>query len=70
MNNNTPSTSQSFIRMPELLKKVNLSKSTIYDKINVNSPRFDPDFPKQRKLGGRAVAWLDNEVQEWIDTRY
>ena len=27
------------------------------------------DFPKPVKLGPRAVAWLDSEVEEWMYSR-
>ena len=26
-------------------------------------------FPKRRKIGGIAVAWLESEVKEWMNTR-
>ena len=26
-------------------------------------------FPKRRKIGGIAVAWLESEVKEWMQTR-
>jgi prophage regulatory protein len=26
-------------------------------------------FPRRRKLGGRSVGWLRNEVLEWIASR-
>ena len=27
------------------------------------------EFPKQIKLSERSSAWVESEVQEWIDTR-
>jgi len=27
------------------------------------------EFPKPRKLAGRASGWRSDEVQEWIDSR-
>jgi prophage regulatory protein len=26
-------------------------------------------FPKRISLGGRAVGWLENEIQEWLQQR-
>lgn len=48
-----------FIRLPKVLALVGLSQSTIYDM--ASSGRF----PKQVKVGGRAVAWIKSEVLQW-----
>lgn len=26
-------------------------------------------FPKRRKIGGSAVAWLESEIKHWMETR-
>ncbi|EEC5298582.1 AlpA family phage regulatory protein, partial [Salmonella enterica subsp. enterica serovar Blockley] len=36
-------------------------KSTIYLKIKNN------EFPNQVSIGSRSVAWVENEVNEWIE---
>ncbi|ECU7299338.1 AlpA family phage regulatory protein, partial [Salmonella enterica subsp. enterica serovar Typhimurium var. 5-] len=46
--------------------KTGLSRSTIYDWINPKSPRYDPTFPKQRRLGLQSVGWIEAEIDEWI----
>jgi len=56
----------SILRRHMLEERVGLSRSTIYDKLNPNSPRHDPTFPKPIRLGGFAVGWLSHEVDEWI----
>lgn len=48
-----------FIRLPKVLALVGLSQTTIYDMANAGR------FPKQVKLGGRAVAWVKSEVLQW-----
>lgn len=40
-----------------------LSRSTIYDYMAKGQ------FPRQVKLGERCVAWVENEVVAWIDSR-
>ncbi|MFU2151123.1 AlpA family phage regulatory protein [Klebsiella aerogenes] len=32
-------------------RNLDIARSTIYDWINPKSPRYDPTFPKQRRLG-------------------
>lgn len=48
------------IRLPAVKEITGLSRSTIY---------ADPTFPKQVKIGERAVAWVEGEVRDWIEAR-
>jgi prophage regulatory protein len=48
-----------FLRLPELMQTVSLSRSAIYEKV------ADGQFPKPVRLSGRAVGWLSNEVEDW-----
>lgn len=50
-----------FLRIQDLEQMIGLSKSTIYNKIELG------EFPKQIKLSNRAVGWCSDEVQAWID---
>lgn len=49
------------LRLPDVKKRTGLSRSTIYLRIAVGS------FPKSVALGGRAVGWIEAEVQQWIE---
>lgn len=51
------------IRLPEVIDRVNLSRSYIYQLISMG------EFPKPIKLGARAVGWLDSEITQWIKQR-
>lgn len=57
------------LRMPEVTARTGLSKSTIYDKLDPKSPRFDPTFPQRRKLGTSAVGWVQSEIEAWLIAR-
>ena len=57
------------VRLKELTQLTGLSRSTIYEKLNHNSPRFDSTFPKAVPLGPRAVGWLSTEILLWIESR-
>lgn len=48
------------LRLPEVKRLTSLSRSTIYLRISLGQ------FPKPISLGGRAVGWLDSEIQEWL----
>lgn len=58
------------LRRRDLEARLGLSRSTIYDRINPDSPRYDPAFPKPISLGGgTAIGWLEHEVEAWIQGR-
>ena len=51
------------LRLPEVKKRTGLSRSSIYLRITKN------EFPASISLGGRAVGWLEQDIDEWIVTR-
>ncbi len=51
------------LRLPELREKVGLGTSKIYEMI------ADGEFPAPRKITGRAVGWLEYEIDEWLLSR-
>lgn len=51
------------LRLPEVKRSTGLSRSTIYLRI------AEGRFPKAVSLGGRAVGWLEAEVQDWLQRR-
>lgn len=53
-------TSPRFIRMKEVCRKTGLAKSSIYDRINAKT------FPAPVRLGDRAVAFVESEVDAWM----
>lgn len=48
------------IRLPEVLDRVGLSRTTIYEKMK------NGEFPKQLKFG-RTSGWLESEIDAWIE---
>jgi prophage regulatory protein len=57
------------LRMRQLRECLGLSRSTIYDRLNPMSPRYDSKFPKPIKLGASAVGWIEEDICRWIDSR-
>jgi prophage regulatory protein len=51
------------IRQPEVLRRVGISKSTLWDWIKADR------FPRPVRLGERAVAWKSSEIDRWIEGR-
>jgi prophage regulatory protein len=48
------------LRLPDVKTSTGLSRSTIYFRISQGV------FPKPVSLGGRAVGWLESEIQDWL----
>lgn len=51
------------LRLPAVKARTGLSRSTIYFRVAEGA------FPKPVSLGGRAVGWLESEVQDWLQRR-
>lgn len=58
--------SNQIIRLKELCKMLGLSKSTIYDKQDPKSPRFDSSFPQKVHLGARSVGYILEDIEAWL----
>ena len=48
------------IRLPEVQHRVGLGRSTIYRWM------AEGKFPKPVQLGGYAVAWVEDEIEQWV----
>lgn len=57
------------LRRRDVEARTGLSRSTVYDRINPDSPRHDPTFPKPIKLGSgsTAVGWVESEIQDYLE---
>ncbi|ERM14391.1 AlpA family phage regulatory protein [Pantoea sp. JZ2] len=55
--------SQSFIRLPEVQRRTGYSKAWIYRLLK------EQRFPQSVKIGSRAIAFVESEIDEWIDQR-
>lgn len=51
------------IRRKEVLHRTGLSNTTIWRMYSAGT------FPKPRKIGPNSVAWLESEVNAWIEER-
>ena len=58
-----PSRPERLLRLRDVQKHVPLGRTTIYGKIARG------EFPRPVSLGGNAVAWVQSEIQAWIQAR-
>jgi prophage regulatory protein len=52
-----------FLRIRHVVQLTGLSRMTIY------RMELAGEFPKRRKLSQNAVAWREEEVEQWLGTR-
>lgn len=52
------------IRLPEVIKAIGLSRSSVYLLI-----KNDPTFPQPFKLGLRAMGFSADEIDYWLTQR-
>ena len=55
----TESNPERLLRLPEVISQTGLNRNSIYQ---------IEDFPKPVKIGARATAWVQSEVQLWIQS--
>lgn len=54
---------RSFLSRHDVERVTTLARSTIYKFIDEGT------FPKPIRISGRRVAWVESEIQAWIDDR-
>lgn len=51
------------LRLPTVKVRTGLSRSTIYLRMS------NGEFPLSISLGGRAVGWLEADVNDWLESK-
>ena len=51
------------LRLPEVKTRAGLSRSTIYLRVK------NKEFPNSVSLGGRAVGWFEEDIQNWLEQK-
>jgi prophage regulatory protein len=51
------------VKLHEVMAQTGLSRSHVYSLAQIGH------FPRQVKLTERSSAWVESEVQEWIESR-
>jgi len=55
--------SKKLLRMPEVKQRTGLSRSAVYVKMKARQ------FPDSIRIEPRITAWLESEVDAWIDAQ-
>jgi len=52
-----------FLRLPAVQSRTRYSGTTIWRKVKIG------DFPKPINIGPNATAWIEQEVEDWMQRR-
>jgi prophage regulatory protein len=55
---------EKIVRLPVVLSRTGLSRSSIYLKVNQSV------FPAPVSLGARAIGWMESQIDSWILSRH
>jgi prophage regulatory protein len=56
--------SQRLVRLPEVMHRTGLSRSTIYRHMDLGQ------FPRPHAIGSRIVAWRESDIDLWIADKF
>ena len=59
----TPQNPARLIRLPEVIHRTGISRANIYVQIK------EGNFPRQRQVTAKSVAWPEHEIDAWIAAR-
>ncbi|OSI13084.1 MULTISPECIES: helix-turn-helix transcriptional regulator [Neisseria] len=56
------------LRQHEVTKRLGISSSTLWYRLDPKNRRHDPDMPRPFKLSGsgNAIGWLESEIDDYI----
>jgi prophage regulatory protein len=60
---------KNLLRIQEVLRRTGLSQSALYRSMNGEEGPTIERFPRPVRIGSKAVAWIESEVEMWIDGR-
>jgi len=63
VNQSHEATKMRLIKLKEVTALTSLARATVYKYIAAGT------FPKQVSLGANCVAWIEEEVLEWIEAK-
>lgn len=60
------------LRRVQLEQKIGLGRSAIYERLDPESPYYDPEFPRPISLGhgkNPPVGWIESEIDSWLNAQ-
>ena len=57
------------ISIKQVVECTGLSRSTVYEIMDVKSPYYDSTFPKKIKMTKNRICWSVLEINQWIESK-
>lgn len=57
------------LRLREVCTRLGVSRSSVYNWINIKSQWHIPEFPKPIRIGRSAIGWHDAEIEQYLASR-
>ena len=57
------------LRLPDVIARTGLSRSSIYGMMKNQSGNRQLQFPKSVRLSARSVGWIEEEINNFIQAR-
>lgn len=64
-----PSPMKSLLKAAEVCAECGFGLTTLYEKLKVGGPYWDPSFPRPVRVGKRLTLWHHQEVIAWLASR-
>ncbi|OOW11072.1 AlpA family transcriptional regulator [Acinetobacter sp. MF4642] len=57
------------LRFKEVRELCGIGRTTLYDKMNPKSKRYDVTFPRPIKLSLSAIGWFEQDIVDWLNSK-
>ena len=61
--------SPTILRTSLVMKRIGVSRTTVYRWLNRNSSCYDASFPRPVALGMNSIGWVETEIDQWLEAR-
>lgn len=57
------------LRLKQVRELSGIGRSTLYEKMNPKSKRYDATFPRPIKLSLSAIGWFEQDIIDWLNSK-
>ena len=57
------------LRLPQVTKRIGLSRSAIYARLDKTANTYDRTFPRPISLGTKTIGFVEAEIDAWLESR-
>ncbi len=61
--------SNQILRLKQVRELCGIGRSTLYEKMNPKSKRYDESFPRPIKLSLSAIGWFEQDIVDWLNSK-